>query len=420
MSFKQYQEYKDTEVSWLGKIPSHWGIAPLWTLFQRVKRTGFINEEPLSVYRDYGVVPKSSRDDNHNRLSEDLDPYQLVEIHDLVINKMKAFQGSVAISNYRGIVSPAYFVYKSNHSNNPRYLHYLMKCQRYVFSYLSISKGIRPNQWDLDPQEHSRLPMVLPPIIEQKSIVDFLDYQIRSLEALIGEQGKLIELSIESRQAIIYQTVTNGLDPNLVKRKTEIDWIPEIPEKWKISKVKYLFHIGRGRVISQETVEPEGLYPVYSSQTLDEGCFGYIDTFDFDCDQLTWTTDGANAGTVFLRNGKHNCTNVCGTLLPKSNDFNLKYLHLWLTFATQFYKRPDTNGAKIMNSEMAEIYVLLPSQSEQDSIAKFLQLEVSKFENLIAESRKVIEILQERRATLISEAVLGQIDVRNYQPKEVA
>lgn len=420
MSFAQYQEYKDTGVSWLGKIPSHWEIVPLWTIFRRVKRTGFINEEPLSVYRDHGVVPKSSRDDNHNRLSEDLTPYQLVDVDDLVINKMKAFQGSVAISNYRGIVSPAYFVYESSHSNNPRYLHYLMRSPRYVFSYLSISKGIRPNQWDIDPQEHSRLPLVLPPIIEQKVIADFLDDQIMSLEALISEQEKLIELSIERRQAIIYQTVTKGLDQNVVKKKTDIDWLKEIPAKWELSKVKYLFHIGRGRVIAQEIVEPEGLYPVYSSQTLNDGCLGYIDTFDFDCEQLTWTTDGANAGTVFLRHGKHNCTNVCGTLLPKSKDFNLKYLHLWLTFATQFYKRPDTNGAKIMNSEMAEIFVLLPSRDEQDSIAQFLQIEVSKFDALIAESRKVIETLQERRTTLISEAVLGQIDVRNYKYKEAA
>jgi hypothetical protein len=76
---------------------------------------------------------------------------------------------------------------------------------------------------------------------------------------------------------------------------------------------------------------------------------GYINSYDFDCKQITWTTDGANAGTVFLREGKHNCTNVCGTLLPIKKNENLEYLTYTLGYATTFYKRPDTNGAKIMN-----------------------------------------------------------------------
>ena len=84
----------------------------------------------------------------------------------------------------------------------------------------------------------------------------------------------------------------------------------KIPAEWDLKKVKYLFHIGRGRVISQEELMDNGLYPVFSSQTQNNGCLGYINTFDFDCDQLTWTTDGANAGTVFIRSGKHNCTNA--------------------------------------------------------------------------------------------------------------
>ena len=88
-----------------------------------------------------------------------------------------------------------------------------------------------------------------------------------------------------------------------------IEWIGEIPQEWDIVRVKHIFNIGRGRVIAQYELEEAG-FPVYSSQTQNDGCLGYISTFDYDCSQLTWTTDGANAGTVFLRDGKHNCTNV--------------------------------------------------------------------------------------------------------------
>ena len=88
-----------------------------------------------------------------------------------------------------------------------------------------------------------------------------------------------------------------------------------MPSEWKLVKVKKIFNISRGRVIAKTELSDEGVYPVYSSQTKNNGCLGFIDTYDYDEPQLTWTTDGANAGTVFLREGKYNCTNICGTLL---------------------------------------------------------------------------------------------------------
>ena len=179
----------------------------------------------------------------------------------------------------------------------------------------------------------------------------------------------------------------------------------KIPAEWDLKKVKYLFHIGRGRVISQEELMDNGLYPVFSSQTQNNGCLGYINTFDFDCDQLTWTTDGANAGTVFIRSGKHNCTNVCGTLQPITDQTNLKFSHYALQYATQFHKRPDTNGAKIMNNEMAEISFALPAECEQFKIIEYLDHETAKIDNLIAKQEKLIQLLKEKRQAVISHAV---------------
>jgi type I restriction enzyme S subunit len=169
--------------------------------------------------------------------------------------------------------------------------------------------------------------------------------------------------------------------------------------------VKFLFYLGRGRVISQEEVVAEGMYPVYSSQTKDNGCLGYIETFDFDCKQITWTTDGANAGTVFLREGKHNCTNVCGTLQPKSESNNLEFFLYCLQYVTQFYKRPDTNGAKIMNGEMGEVFISLPSRCEQDIIRDFLDHETAKIDTLIEKQQQLIQLLKEKRQAVISHAV---------------
>lgn len=179
----------------------------------------------------------------------------------------------------------------------------------------------------------------------------------------------------------------------------------ELPVEWTLKKVKYLFTIGRGRVISQEELDDNGVFPVYSSQTQNNGCLGFIHTYDFDCKQITWTTDGANAGTVFLREGKHNCTNVCGTLQPISKNLNFSFYLYSLQYVTQFYKRPDTNGAKIMNGEMAAISLCIPSDYEQQKIANFLDHETAKIDTLIAKQEKLIELLKEKRQAVISHAV---------------
>lgn len=186
--------------------------------------------------------------------------------------------------------------------------------------------------------------------------------------------------------------------------KSTFIWFDKIPTHWREGKISYYFEIGRGRVISELELNPNGVYPVFSSQTKNNGCLGYIDTYDFDDEILTWTTDGANAGTVFLRDGKFNCTNVCGTLKPKSK-FDLKFVLYFLQNITPFYKRPDTNGAKIMNNEMARIYLLIPPLSEQAPIARYLDGQTAIIDELIKQKEKLIELLNEQRQAVINEAV---------------
>ncbi|MDC9140860.1 restriction endonuclease subunit S [Escherichia coli] len=143
----------------------------------------------------------------------------------------------------------------------------------------------------------------------------------------------------------------------------------------------------------------------YTHRKHNDGCLGYINSYDFNCEQITWTTDGANAGTVFLRKGKYNCTNVCGTLQPINKE-NFLQFHLYcLQYINQFHKRPDTNGAKIMNNEMAEVYIPLPSNQEQLRITTFLDHETAKIDNLIEKQQQFIELLKEKRQAVISHAV---------------
>lgn len=183
-----------------------------------------------------------------------------------------------------------------------------------------------------------------------------------------------------------------------------IEWIGEIPEGWELTKVKRIFDIGRGRVISQQELTSVG-YPVYSSQTKNNGYLGYISTYDFDKSQLTWTTDGVNAGTVFLREGKHNCTNVCGTLAPKNDTNDLRYLKYALEYIAFYHKRADINGFKIMNNEMAEIELLLPPLFEQQNIANYLDFKCSQTQSILEQSLFSIEEYKKLKQAVITQAV---------------
>ena len=171
-----------------------------------------------------------------------------------------------------------------------------------------------------------------------------------------------------------------------------------------------MFRLGRGRVISNEEMGTNpGQYPVYSSQTENEGIMGYIDTYDFDGNYITWTTDGAKAGTVFCRTGQFNCTNVCGTLLPRNQDLDLRFFRHALNIVTSRFVRYDINP-KLMNNVMAKIRVQVPSETEQTQIANFLDRKTEQIDELIRIKERRIELLQAQRTALINQAVTKGLD----------
>jgi len=199
-------------------LPEGWRSVPFWSLFYRAKQIGFPEEELLSVYREYGVIRKEDRDDNHNRAGDDLASYQLVEPGDLVLNKMKTWQGSLGISGYRGIVSPAYFVYKSRNSESSEFLHYALRSRYYVTQYASFSKGVRPSQWDLQPEYLSMMRVLLPPLSTQQSIVKYLAQEIGEIDAMLAMLDDLNE-ALNSRRASVVERETIARSGSLTRLK---------------------------------------------------------------------------------------------------------------------------------------------------------------------------------------------------------
>lgn len=436
--YQPYPEYKDSGVEWLEAVPKHWETIAIGRLFHRVKRTNQTGQELLSVYRDYGVIPKSSRDDNNNKPSDDLSPYQLVQIYDLVMNKMKTWQGSIAISEYKGIVSPAYFVYqplkKLFKVAHPKYVHYLLRNPMYIAQYLRKSKGIRINQWDLDPEEFQKIELLLPTKNEQNNIFLFLDHETAKIDTLIEKQQRLIELLKEKRQAVISHAVTKGLNPNVKMKDSGVEWLGKVPEHWEVKKIKHILK----RIESGTSVNAADL-PASESE------LGVLKT---SCVYTGEFNPNENKTVVSKEHSKVSCPLKLDTLivsrmntpelvgaagLVRSTPKNI-YLpdRLWqvsfietvpafihyLTM-TSIYRSyihtvcagTSSSMQNLSQDDFKDFAFSLPARGEQKAIVNHLDTQTIKIDTLIEKANQTINLLKERRTALISAAVTGKINI---------
>lgn len=408
--YETYTEYKDSGIEWLGKIPKEWEVRKGKFVFRNKKEInkGMKNDNVLSLTMN-GVINRDS-ESNEGLLPSDYQTFQIFEKDDLVFKliDLENYKTSrVGIVHEKGIMSSAYIRLEANKNYYSRYFFYLYYHMYIQGIYNFLGSGVRST---LNPTDLINMIIIIPSLEEQKKVVIVLDKKIKEINLIIEKKKKIIELLKEKRVVIINHAVTKGLDSKVGFIESNVDWIGKIPKGWEVRRVKEFFEIKRGRVISKEEMEEKYRYPVYSSQTKNDGCMGYIDTYDFDISALTWTTDGANAGTVFYRDGKFNCTNVCGVLIPRK-DLYLKYFVYSIQVSATPNKRLDTNGYKIMSNEMKNISVVVPPERKQEEIALFLDKKTDYFDKVINNVEKSVELLQEFKSSLISNAVTGKIKI---------
>jgi len=184
-------------------------LHPLWSILSPKKDQGHPDEQVLSVYRAYGVILKDSREDNNNRTPENVSSYQLVEPGDLVVNKMKAWQGSLGVSAHRGIVSPDYQVCRVISDNvDSDYLHVVLRSAHMVPQYRVRSKGVRPAQWRLYWEDMSPLGIPLPSLDEQRRVVAELDANTARIDAMVADAERLKALLAQRKSTLTTEAVT--------------------------------------------------------------------------------------------------------------------------------------------------------------------------------------------------------------------
>ncbi|WP_370790402.1 restriction endonuclease subunit S [Leyella stercorea] len=233
---------------------------------------------------------------------------------------------------------------KENISNE--FVYYLIQTKRKDL----IRKSCGSTFLEISANEVRKIVVSIPTIKEQDKIAKLLSL----LDERIATQNKIIEDLKRLKSAISKKLLCN--------------------DKWTTYKIQDIAEIGRGRVISSVEIDRQKnpLYPVYSSQTSNNGIMGYLDNYMFDGEYITWTTDGANAGTVFYRKGKFNCTNVCGTLKIQPK-FDCYFVSLVLQQATQKYVSSNLANPKLMNNTMASIKIRMPNIETQKQLSKVFQ-----------------------------------------------
>lgn len=200
---------KDSGIEWIGEIPAEWDVELLKYSIRWKSVKGQPDATVLSLYRDYGVIPKDSRDDNYNVTSLDTGSYKVVNKGDFVINKMKAWQGSMAVSECDGIVSPAYHVCEiTNNRIFKKYFHYLLRNQQYLPEYLRLSTGMRIGQWDLGFDDFKNIPFIIPSYAEQQEIAEYIDEKCSEIDNLILYKEQLVAQIENYKQSLIYECVT--------------------------------------------------------------------------------------------------------------------------------------------------------------------------------------------------------------------
>jgi type I restriction enzyme S subunit len=399
------------------KTPDGWTARPFWSLFQRVKRTGFSDEELLSVYRDYGVIPKSSRDDNHNKESEDLSNYQLVDKGWLVTNKMKAWQGSIAISRYRGIVSPAYYAYKPLSQEHDQFLHYLLRSDNYIALYGRISKGVRVNQWDLEHEALRNIPVLLPPYETQKEIADFLDQETARIEKLIEKKQLLLSLAHARIVSRIESVLTKGLDNYSELKPSGILWLGDIPSKWDLMPLRHLVKISTGSRDTQDRID-DAKYPFFvRSETIER-----IDSYALDTEAVLTSGDGAGVGKIFHHyKGKFDLHQRVYAF----TNFRHVTARYFYYFLSAFFNHQMTQHSAKSTVDSVRMPFLkgmvftVPSITEQEKITSILDKECLVQKQLNEKLELSIEKLKELRSSLVTSAVTGQLDIHTWRKRSM-
>lgn len=438
MEFKQYPNYKDSGVEWLGEVPKEWDVYPIGKGLQPIKNntigSAWDKTQLLSLTLQ-GIIKKDIND-GKGKTHSDYSTYQKINSGDFIfcLFDIEETPRTVGISSFDGMITSAYTAFKPSKLVNAQYLYYLFESRDDLKAFGSEYSGLRKT---IRPTKFIKLNITYPSLLEQNQIVSFLDAETTRIDNLIAKQEKLIELLEEQRKSIISHAVTKGLNPDAPMKDSGVEWLGEVPEHWAVLKNRHVFNFSKGLTITKENLIEKGVPCISYGEIHSKLGFEFNPTHDdmkcvsedylsTDLNSLIKQGDFIFADTSEDLEGSGNFSYLNGNTTAfagyhtviarlKSNQNPRFMAYLFDSKSHRKQIQTAVKGIKVFSITqgiLKDTYVWLPSYEEQNSIVKFLDNEVQKICTLKLKQNELIQKLKEYRSSIISHAVTGKIDVR--------
>ena len=438
--YKRYERYKDSGVEWIGEIPEHWNNKKISWIFNIIGSGTTPSTSNLEYY-DGDVPWVNTGDLNDGYLYEtskmitdlalkDYSTLKFYPIDTLLIAMYGATIGKLSITKIIATTNQACCALAQPKNVNIKFIFYWFLANRNHIIAMAYGGG-QPN---ISQNLIKSLRINLPEKHEQNAIVNFLDQKTAVIDGLIADKEKLIELLQEKRQAIITEAVTKGLNPNVRMKDSGIEWIGEIPEHWGVEPIKYLV----------KTIQT-GTTPTTKNDDYFDGDIQWFTPGDFQGSKELYESSrkisnraiidnearlfpkntvmivgiGATVGKVAKLGIEGSFNQQITGLIVNEQRLNCDYLYYWLYINQETIKNiSNYTTLPIINNEFVKNFECLSLPlDEQQAIVNYLNQKTSEIDDLILKIRLQIQKLKEYRQSLISEAVTGKIDVREFQKK---
>lgn len=415
---KVYTEMKDSGADWIGKIPATWDISKIGTLYtQRNEKVSDKDYPPLSVTMK-GILPQlataAKTDDGDNR--------KLVRVGDFAINSRSDRRGSCGISPYDGSVSLINTILIPRKKMHPGYYDWLFHTTLFADEFYKWGHGIVDDLWTTRWQEMKRILVPVPPYETQSVIAAYLDTQCAKIDEIIAQAKASIEDYKQWKASIIYEAVTKGLDPNVEMKESGIPCVDEIPKSWTVTR------FGKIATVKSNLVNPKDYqsYKQISPENIEKGS-GVL----LDCG--TVEESGVISGNHLFYKGQILYSKIRPTLnkviiapfdglcsadmYPIDTDHCSRFI-LYLMLSAYFNEQVAlvtgnrVKMPKINQNELSQIMVAIPSGTEEQQIAKYLDSSCSQIDVLIKEKQSLLDDLESYKKSLIYEIVTGKRSVQ--------
>ncbi|MHB9130365.1 MAG: restriction endonuclease subunit S [Armatimonadota bacterium] len=437
-ALKPYPVYKDSGVPWLGKLPAQWDIRRGKFFFREIdERSETGEEELLSVSHKTGVTPRSQKNVTMF-MAESYTGHKLCRPGDIVINTMWAWMAALGVSNYAGIVSPSYGVYRQLEKDNINsiFLDNLLRTPQYSSEYVCRSTGVNSSRLRLYPEDFLDIPIICPPANEQQQIVSFLQATYYRIRRFIRAKRRLIELLNEEKQAIINRAVTRGLEPHVRMKPSGIEWLGEVPEHWNVKRLKMLVTEAvagpYGSSLTKAMYTSQG-YRVYGQQQVIPDDFTVGDYFISEEKFAEMQRYQVYPGDVLI--------SVMGTVgrvavvpesvepgiinprlvryKPDTKQVLARYLQLAIqSVPVQVQLNEAAKGTTMAGLNMqiiGKLMLSIPPLNEQADILNELHTSTDGLASMVDRVKREIDLIREYRTRLIADVVTGKLDVRDVE-----